>query len=358
MQQHWLPVALTAACLISGGCTAAGSAGGSSQSAASRPPTTAASDLSAQLAANQKAADTEARRLIALARVPSGAIDLSAPPPEVTAELGGTPPGPMADPGGSSLVDKARFWRVRLSVPETLAWVRAHPPDGLRYDGSGSGFGPNGFVSASVSYSAPSPRVQSTDLFQGAAYLVNLVSLADGGTAIRADGQAMWIDPRPLRDDKTGPRLRVDVASGCPQNDHWIAGVTNTGADLDQALLPMAVPTSGLICEYGRIFQFVGLKHLDAASAGRVADTVAAIALHHSDGMASSCPMGDASMAVIALTYPGRPDVDLLLNPEGCRWISNGHIEARMYDEFDAWIPFAAMGEATPTNSPQATSSN
>jgi hypothetical protein len=50
--------------------------------------------------------------------------------------------------------------------------------------------------------------------------------------------------------------------------------------------------------------------------------------LSHPGGGAVSCPMDDGSAEVLALAYPGRPDVDLWINLNGCAGVSNGSLRS------------------------------
>lgn len=46
----------------------------------------------------------------------------------------------------------------------------------------------------------------------------------------------------------------------------------------------------------------------------------------HTDGGSYGCPAAFGTAVVVALSYPGRPDVDLWSETSGCRSVSNGHI--------------------------------
>jgi hypothetical protein len=50
--------------------------------------------------------------------------------------------------------------------------------------------------------------------------------------------------------------------------------------------------------------------------------------LSHPDGTAVSCPADDGSAEILALAYPGRPDIDLSISLNGCGGVSNGYITA------------------------------
>jgi hypothetical protein len=50
--------------------------------------------------------------------------------------------------------------------------------------------------------------------------------------------------------------------------------------------------------------------------------------LSHALGGVMSCPFDDGSAELIALSYPGGPDVDLWVLLNGCGGVSNGYIVA------------------------------
>jgi hypothetical protein len=76
----------------------------------------------------------------------------------------------------------------------------------------------------------------------------------------------------------------------------------------------------------GRPFQLRSQRRLSTTQAARLAAALARIPLSHAIGGIVYCPMDDGSAEAIALSYPGRPDVDLWLRLNGCRGLSNGYI--------------------------------
>jgi hypothetical protein len=105
--------------------------------------------------------------------------------------------------------------------------------------------------------------------------------------------------------------------------------VTNHDADLARSLVPAGRPAAGLECRYygmnGHPFRLRSQQRLTAA-ARRVAASMARVPLSHVLGGVMSCPMDDESAELIALSYPGQPDVDLWVWLNGCGGISNGYI--------------------------------
>ena len=276
----------------------------------------------ATAAGNRAAARAEAVRLLSLARVPPGAVRLARPPRSLL--------GPaLGRPAVASLVDRVVAWRVRLPFAGVQAWLAGHPPRGLPSDGSANGG--NAFTGQTTmtgaSYRGPaSPAWQSADLE---------ISTAPAGaeaSAIRVDAVIVWLDPRPVPSPPGAYPVRVTVAGGCPPTDQGVTGVTNPGAGLTRRLLPPGQPTAGLRCRYdglnGHPWHLVAARRLSAAAARQAARAVARLPLSHPDGGVVNCPMDDGSAEVLALAYPGRPDVDLWIKLNGCGGVSNGYIAA------------------------------
>ncbi len=270
------------------------------------------------IAGNRRMARQEAQRLLSKAVVPAGATPLSKPPAWS---------GPaMGTPVVGSLIDFSRSWRLSMPLSQAMAWIAAHPPRGLPQDGSTTGYQGGSANLAGYGYRGPQNRAWSSadlDVEVGA-------RTGQSGSVLRVDAVVVWLDPVPLTDSSAGPRLRVLVNGGCPATDKSAAGVTNTGADLTDRLLPAAKPSAGLECFYyglnGRRFELRKHVVLTASAAGQAARSMAALPVSHVIGGIGSCPMDDGSQEIIALSYPGRPDVDLWVKLNGCRTISNGFI--------------------------------
>ncbi|HEY3978398.1 MAG TPA: hypothetical protein VGM79_14065 [Streptosporangiaceae bacterium] len=279
-------------------------------------------------AGNDRLARREARRLLALVRVPGGAVPLPAVPRSVPA---------ASTPEVASLADQARAWRLALPETRAVAWLRVHPPPGLPLTLTGSGTETGGAPDSELGYAGP-----SSPAWASAQLEVEVVAAPGGTSVLRADGQVVWLDPVPLRDSSAGPRMRVTVAGGCPGRDARFIGVpprrvyessvANHGADLGRRLLPAPVPTGGLECRYyggnGPAFRLRSATRLDAAQARRLAAAMTARPLSHTDGGVTGCPFDDGAAEVVALSYPHRGDVDLWIKLNGCAFVSNGYILA------------------------------
>jgi len=279
----------------------------------------------AATAANRQAARRETARLLSLAPVPPGAVAIAARP----AGLDGPAMGMDA---ARSLVDRTRYWRVSSGIEATIAWIRAHPPDGLRASGSTSGAAPS-YRMLGIGYSEPDRRgIQDLEL------TIGVVTLPAGGSAIRADGMAIWLDARPLRDDRAGKRLRVTVTGGCPRNDKGAVDVqpaaAGNSAGAATRLLPAALPTAAIVCSYSGMNEhparhLLTARRLGAQAARALAQSVDKLPLGHPVDEVRACPMSDGAATVVALSYRDRPDIDLWQDRNGCTFITNGTIMTR-----------------------------
>ncbi len=225
-----------------------------------------------------------------------------------------------------TMVTRVRVWRVQLPYQRALAWLRVHPPSGLRPNATGRGGGP-GFTAEGVAYAAPvSPAWDSAQL------AVSVATVTASTSEIRVDAQVLWLDPTPLPDNRPGLRLHLTVADGCPNNDQGIVGVTNSGPDLATRMLPDGAPTSGLVCTFGGMnppgeFTLLTSTRLDADAAGRLADQARAIRLSHLNGGIHGCPADLGGASLVVFSFSGRRDVDLW-SSDGCSDLSNGVISA------------------------------
>jgi hypothetical protein len=70
------------------------------------------------------------------------------------------------------------------------------------------------------------------------------------------------------------------------------------------------------------------IPQVSASADCTAARLMARLPLSHPDREVVNCPMDDGSAEVLALAYPGRPDVDLWIRLNGCRGVSNGYITA------------------------------
>ena len=124
------------------------------------------------------------------------------------------------------------------------------------------------------------------------------------------------------------PKLRVDMASGCPASVAAYQDVVNTFPG--PPLVP-ANPKMGLICRYGPSTGTPGparlerQTRLDQTQAGLLAGAVRQLSLAPPAGI-SHCPADFGLVAVIGFSFPGRPAVGLWYHASGCQTLDNGRI--------------------------------
>ncbi len=126
------------------------------------------------------------------------------------------------------------------------------------------------------------------------------------------------------------PKLRLDVAAGCPASVAAYQDVVNTFPG--PPMVP-ASPKSGLICRYGpstatpRPARLERQTRLGPGQASLLAATVRQLDLKPPAGV-SSCPADFGVVAVIGFSYAGRPDTGLWYRASGCQTLDNGRIGA------------------------------
>jgi hypothetical protein len=284
---------------------------------AASPPASGSSSASPSATSPRQVAQQEAARLLSLVPAMPGAVE----------HAGSVPP--LTDPVGVPMVEtrviSTRTWLLPSPYASTVAWLEAHPPNGLGVASTAT-FGSHGAMASGVTYSDDAHA--SARL--GTTWLELSVAQHGTGSEVRADAVVVWLDPVPYRDDRTGPRLRLTVAGGCPAKDTGAVGVRDDAPDLEAALLPDAVPSAAILCRYAGINGTRGSltkqTRLGAAQAAEVAAYLRSAPLSHVDGAVRSCPMLDGSLEVLAFAYPGRDDVDLWWPVGGCALIANGRI--------------------------------
>lgn len=172
--------------------------------------------------------------------LPPGAIPVSERPDGVTAELN----GPPLEPASPNLVDRGRWWVLSGTAAEVLAWFRANPPSGAtqRLSGGGGGQGRGEF--SFIGYEWP-----ATLALSWRTALVAAATRPEGGTALRIDTQAIWVEPHPASEKIPAAARVLEVEWDRPNGHDSTAGTTNSrfirsvAAELDE--LPIVQP--GLI---------------------------------------------------------------------------------------------------------------
>jgi hypothetical protein len=144
------------------------------------------------------------------------------------------------------------------------------------------------------------------------------------------------------------PKLRVDVATGCPTSLSGYQDVVNTYTG--SKLVP-GDPTGGLICRYYPTGgapsptrgQLARQTRLDSAEANELATAIRGLDLRPPTGT-HNCPNSVGSMVIIGLSYASGPDVGLAYKASGCKTLDNGRLGSfeggnpSFYDTFEGVI--------------------
>ncbi len=125
------------------------------------------------------------------------------------------------------------------------------------------------------------------------------------------------------------PKLRVDVAAGCPALLGRYQDVVNTFPG--PPLVPPD-PKAGIICRYGSSATKPGTAtlarqtRLGSAQAALMTTAVRRLSLAPPPLGVRYCPADFGVVAVIGLSFSGRPDVGLWYQATGCQILDNGRI--------------------------------
>jgi hypothetical protein len=158
---------------------------------------------------NRGEAQAQAARLLSMIRLPPGAVRSPSDPQGDTRVLAEVTLR-ESDP---NLVDAHAWWTTRQSPASVLAYVSAHLPVGAQAAGTEMGSTPRGFQAETFTL-PPVPGVLSERMIA-----VAVVQLTGTTTAVRTDGEAIWLSPRPtwerIPGNVTSARF---TASGEPTN--------------------------------------------------------------------------------------------------------------------------------------------
>jgi hypothetical protein len=150
-------------------------------------------------ATNTAAARADASKLLAAIQLPPGAVRSSVEP----AGGGRYLARPAGYPATPNLVDRHGWWTIPGDPATVLAYLNSHAPPGSKLDGSSTLEGPNIPTVNSVQYDwSQIPNVLSTR-----SLVVEVMSLPDHMTGVRADAQDVWAS---LRSDSERVPAGVD----------------------------------------------------------------------------------------------------------------------------------------------------
>jgi len=162
------------------------------------------------------------------------------------------------------------------------------------------------------------------------ALVLVVLGLGAGSGATAASAAAQ---PGPLWYVSRSPKLRVNVAAGCPPSIGTYQDVVNT---FPGPPLVAAGPVRGLICRYlprlssrpGRLVHQVRLTRAEAQTlSGAVRSLGLAPPAGPVNGVAH-CPADFGTIALIGFSYAARPDIGLWYETSGCQTLDNGRIGA------------------------------
>ncbi len=139
---------------------------------------------------NEIAAQDDAAVLLGRLMLPPDARRSSVEPSGDAGTLAHPFIGPPATPNA---IDDHGWWVLSESPAAVLGYIRAHRPHGGHPGMSGTSGGGAVPTVQGIGFTWPSiPRTLSSR-----SLVVEVVSLADGSTGVRADSQVVWITPRP-----------------------------------------------------------------------------------------------------------------------------------------------------------------
>ncbi len=121
------------------------------------------------------------------------------------------------------------------------------------------------------------------------------------------------------------PKLRVDVAAGCPAAISAYQDVVNTFPG--PPLVPPG-PDGAIVCRYlgpSAPRQLARQTRLDEEQAQLLSEVVRRLSLQPPEGI-TMCPADFNANALIGFSYRGRPDVGLWYHASGCQSLDNGRI--------------------------------
>lgn len=153
-------------------------------------------------ASNKHAAERDSVRLLQRLVLPSGAVRLAGEPRGdggFLRQADGIPAG--------LLVDRHSFWLVHEPLKRTMSFLTRHAPRGATLIGTGRMGGPQIPANKSYTFSFPplAGRIATRELE------VALVALPRRRTGVRADGQGVWMVPRPASEKLPAGVRVVDV---------------------------------------------------------------------------------------------------------------------------------------------------
>jgi len=179
---------------------------------------------------NYSIATAEVRHLVQLVNLPPGATQVQdAPIEELSA-------GPVTGRTGN-FIFATGWWTVPASVDSTISWILQHPPAGLMLLSSQGTVSTPKYVLHLIEF-----KGSGAHAYQDVELEISVEKML-GHSVVRADGKAVWLTSSVTRDSRTGPRLRLTIAGGCPSSLGGYHDIVNPPSpDLDSRLIPCELP--------------------------------------------------------------------------------------------------------------------
>lgn len=164
------------------------------------------------------------------------------------------------------------------------------------------------------------------------------IGLAGVGVAVarNADDRVLQQFRTPVDAHADNP-IRVTIASGCPASIKGHDGVSNPTPNHLRSIIAPSNPTGGLVCRYtpmlillpghdkhGALYRSASLSEKNAR---RLVDEMQGIQKKALFAHNLECPQAPfEEFDIIVLSYPDRPDLDLLVSTAGCgNGFNNGY---------------------------------
>jgi hypothetical protein len=259
------------------------------------PATGPSSPAGSSAAANEAAAHAAAVRILDQLILPRGAVQ--------TGLVRGIPAdlwSPSNQLGTGHRVDVHRVWRLPGNPRSAIRFIEAHPPAGSRLGPGSETTGGPPFVVDTATEVLLFPGGPRTIIWRELA--VAAVAIRGGGTALRADGEAGWLIPRPAseRIPAGADHVRATTTKPSKRRGQAQESIFITSTARIQALVTLLNALPRAQTSSGRCVNDQGVRVRFAFHArGPVAPL--AIAVYNPD-----CNR-------IALAIGGRPQPDLML---------------------------------------------
>ena len=182
------------------------------------------------------AGEAVAQQLVAAAVLPAGAQRLAkSPSPGLN-----RPSSTLLD---LNLIDHYGWWKVNLSPPELLAYLRHRPPAGLISSGSASGSSPDEVETDSLSFGPKGAAPGRPQL------LFTVTAAGERASWLRVDGQTIWYPPRPAAENAPADgTVTISLSSGPTRKVSEQQSVRRLGTEFNRLIRTTPLVSTGVAC--------------------------------------------------------------------------------------------------------------